>query len=362
MELHMLKIANQVIDVYDDVFAEGIKKVASINENINVMSSTKRQELDDTDFALSIITKEAGVLNKFPCSDHDSTWLSNQYFDMNHKKLPLEAQEVAAYHIKKACMQYNIDPTPAVEGRAKTASSNVYVEKEATFVKSASVNKVDLGIFAEVEKIASNYTAAQYAMPNQAGVKLAQKYFEEFNAKMPLDVRVKYAGAIQRRAHELGMQKIAGAVGKYVGDSYSAQLDAHLISRKSLLDHQPVMKIMLDKLASVKESMPAQEFAGHLHSFDKRAGLTKYYDAGIKNPYEAVIGMENPSPKMLYKTASKSLTEDELAIVINAKYPKIQEYFGETLAKELKSNPQAIFDSLPRDYKEIIVNIANGNA
>jgi len=358
----MLKIANQVIDVYDDVFAKDIQKLAAINENITVMSSVKKQNLDDTEFALSIITKEAGVLNKFPCADHDSTWVSNQYFDMNHRKLPAEAQEIAAYHIKMACLKHGVSPTPSVEGLAKEASSNVYVEKDATFVKTATVKKVDLSIFSDIEKIANNYTAAQYAMRDRAGVELASKYFEQYGSKMPLDLRVKYAGAIQRRAQELGMQKVAGAVGRYASDSYSAQLDAHLINRKSYLDDQPIMKMMLDKLASVKETMPAQEFAAHLHSFDKRAGLTRHYDAGLKNPYESVIGVENPSSKVLYKTASKSLTEDELSGVVNAKYSKIQEYFGETLAKELQKNPQAIFDSLPKDHKEVIVSIFHGHA
>lgn len=357
----MYKLANQVLDIHDDITHEGMKKVAKINPNIRVMDSAEHSNLDGTQFALSIITKQASVLNKFPIVDHDSTWLSNQYFDMNHKKLPVEAQKTAAYHIKKACEQFKVEPTKAVAGMApESVKSNIFVEDDLASVKIASVKEVDLSDFAQVEKIANNYTSAQYIMSTPARVKLAEQYFNEYHKKMPLEVRTGYAQSIQKRAHELGMQKCAGAVGTYASDSYSAHLDAHLQKRASLLEGKPVMRQFLKKMAGIKDTLSPKEFAQTLYAFDKRAGLDKYYDGYLTNAYETTLGLENPSPKYLYKTAKASMTDDELKALVHAKADKLASYFGKETVNEMKKYPQVIFESLPMDHKEIVVRIANG--
>lgn len=357
----MFKLANQIIDIHDDITREGMKKVAKINPNITVMSEADHSNLDGTEFALSVITKEANVLNKFPLTDHDSTWLSNQYFDMNHRKLPVEAQKTAAYHIKKACERFSVDPSVAVAGMAPTSvKSNLYVEGDTPSVKVASVKEIDMSDFAQVEKIAGNYTSAQYIMSTPARVKLAEQYFNEYHKKMPLEVRTGYAQSIQKRAHDLGMQKCAGTVGVYASDHYSAHLDAHLQKRASLLETKPVMRQFLKKMAGIKSSLSPKEFAQTLYAFDKRAGLDKYYDGYLTNAYETTLGLENPSPKYLYKTAKASITGDELKQLVHAKADKLSSYFGKQVVDEMKKYPQTVFDSLPMDHKEIVVGIANG--
>lgn len=358
----MYKLANQIIDIYDDVLKEGMRKVAEIMPSIKVMSPQEKAALEDTDFALSIITKEAQKINKFPISDYDSTWLSNQYFDMNHRNLPAEAQKIASYHIKKACDRHSIEPTKAVAGICleDRYTPNIYFEEDVRSVKVAAQIDVDMSMFAEVEKIASNYTSAQYVMSSPGRVKLAEQYFNEYYKKMPFDIRAGYASAIQKRASELGMDKVGGAVGVYSSDSYSAHLGSHISSRKALLEAKPEDALLLGKLAAMKDHLSPKEFSDHLYSFDKKAGLTKYYDGYLTNAYEATLGLHNPNPSHLYKTARATLDSNELKKIAFGKYDKIKQYMGQSVADEFKKYPDEIFESLPMDHKELVVKIAYG--
>lgn len=358
----MLKLANQVVDVYDDIAKDGLKKIAHKMGDVRVMSFSKKAALGDTDFALCVITKKASKLNKFPISDRDSTWLSNEFFDMNSHKLPKEAAEIAAYHIKKACERHGVRTTPAVEGMAKEASSNIYYES-GKMSAAPVVVRPDLEKIADVERIGDNYTVAQYAFSTPAHVKVAARYFEDSHSKMPVEVRHKYASAIQRRARELGMPAEGGTVAKYAGDSFSPDLDAHLRMRATLLEvGDPDQKVRLQKLASVKgHTMPSQ-FAQLLHAFDKQAKLDRYYGGYLTDPFLSTFGLaaEDPYAGYLCKTASgKTLTSEQLKSVVGTQYKQIVDYFGPHFAEEMKKDPVAIFDSLPNDAKELIAGMAN---
>lgn len=355
----MLKLANQILDVYDDVSKEGIAKLAKINPKCELMDDEKRAMLKDHQFALSVITKQASKLNKYPICDSDSTWLSNQYFEMNNHKLPIEARQTAAFNIKTACEKFKIEPTPSVAKFAKTASSNVYFEKDGALKPVRVVSGTNLEKFAQVEDICNNSTVAQYTLNSPAAIKIACKYLTEHEKLIPVEYRHKYAAAIQIRAKELGMPSQKGVVAKYAGDQYSAMVDAHISARASLLDSQPELKSFVTKLGSAKKEYSPSQFAQMLHGFDKKAGLNRYYGAHLQDPFQATFASEPVA--FHYKTASqRSLGGDELQKLVNAKYATIKDYFGESIASELKKDPVAIFDSLPNDAKEIIVGIADG--
>lgn len=358
----MFKIANQVLDAYDDLTSKiYLSKVATLNPDVSVMSQEEVSGLPDEDFALCVITKKATKLNKFPVNSPDNTWLSNHYFEHTHHKLAEEAATTAAYHIKQACDRFGIPPTPSVEGMAKEASSNVYFEGELK--AKAKVEHVNFSKFANVEEIGNNYTVAQYVFATPAHVKTAAKYFDEYHKEMPVDIRHKYAAAIQMRAKELGMPVQKGMVVKYASDSYSAHLDAHLRKRASLLEvAAPEVRSAFDKLAQYKKELPPSQFAQLLRGFDKRAKLDQYYGGYLVDPYQATFA-EQPDEYAgyRYKTASKgSLSAEDIRRISVSGYDKVKEYFGKTIADELKKNPVAIFDSLPKDAKEILVGISDG--
>jgi hypothetical protein len=357
----MLRLANQVIDAYDDVGKVGIKKLARANPSVYVMSDAEKTALCDTDFALSVITKKAHKLNKYPVDSPDNTWLSNEYFDMFHNRLPEKAASVAAYNIKQACDRFGIAPKTSVTGLAKEASSNVYFEEDGALQKKASVKTVNLSEFAEAEKIGDNYTFAQYAFSTPGHVKIACQYFDQQHSKMPADGRFKYAAAIQRRAHELGMGPQKGTVAKYASDHYSPQVDAHIRARASLLEvADPRLNAALEKIGSLKKELVPAEFAQLLYAFDKKAKLDRYYDGYLTNPFVATFALEpDQYAGWRAKVAGKTLNPEALAKLVGAKADKIKEYFGSSMLQCLQKDPVAIFDSLPMDAKEIMVGFAD---
>jgi hypothetical protein len=357
----MLKIANQILDVYDDIDYAMMKKIAGEYPGCNVMSADERSVLRNHQFALTVITKQASKMNKYPIVDHDSTWLSNRYFEMTYQRLPEEAAGIAAYNIKTACAKFKIEPSKMVKSMAKIASSNIYFEKGNTLKSTNVVSMYDFSKLAQVDAIGDNYTQAQYAMPNAAHVKIACDYFEQNAAKMPVESRHKYAAAIQRRSHELGLGVQKGAVSKYASDHYSPMVDAHIRARASLVETRPDMKGLYEKIGSVKKDYTPSQFAQLLHGIDKKAGLDRYYGSHLTNPFNATFASEpDPYAGFRYKSASRELLPDELKNAVTAYHSKIAEHFGPLMADELRKDPVSIFDSLPRDAKEIIVGIIDG--
>lgn len=361
----MQKLANQVIDAYDDLFGEHLRKFGHENPGANLLTPEEKSRLSDDDYALCCLTKEGSKLNKFPLCDKDNVWVSNKMFPMTCHKLAESAAAKAAHFIKKACKAYEIEPEPLVEKLAAESSTNIWVEnpKGEETVKTASGTRVAMDDFAEVDRIVGNYTHAQQVFSSPMHVKVAAKYFEEKHEKMLLETRHKYAAAVQIRAKELGMPPQTGAVAKYASDHYNAKLDGHLASRRRLLDGQDDLVGELSKLASAKKSYTPYQFAQLLNGFDKKAGLNRYYGGYLENPFNSTFAAA-PDPYEGYrwqnKTGSRKLTLEEIQKVVKDQNPKIAEYFGKSVAEEMKKDPVVIFESLPDDSKEIIANIADG--
>jgi hypothetical protein len=357
----MIKLSNQVLDVHDDVLGEGIQKLAAKAPNVSVMPISERVGLHDKDFALSIITKTANKLNKYPVSDRDATWLSNEYFDMNGHKLPEGAQKVAAWNIKKACRKFDIKPSPLVEKLAQESKCNIYCEN-GSLQKVDKVIEPDLSKFAAIDEIAENYTHAQFAFSTPLHLKLACAFFERQHEKIPSHLRHKYAAQIQRRSRELGLGVQTGAVGKYASDHYSPLVDAHLSARASLLDSDNENRGRLEKIAGMKKALSPSHFAQVLHAFDKKAGLNRYYGGALTDPFMATFRqMSDPYAGQRIKLASaRDLSQEDLKNIVGTRFDKIAEYFGKTIAEEMRKDPMAIFESLPMDAKEIIVSFGDG--
>lgn len=357
----MFSLANQVLDAYDDVGREDFVKIAAAYPKLNVMGSEDKAKLADHEFALSIITKTAGKLNKYPLKTGHDVILSSLYFEKNGHKLPADARNKAGWHIKVACERLGV-PAPKLAKVATEVQDNVYFEPQgikavAPTYKTASINKM-----AEAQKIASNYTAAQYAFPTPGHVEMGAQYFAKFASKMPLEIRHGYAENLQKRANELGMEPLKGEVRKYASDYYNAMVDAHLRSRSSLVECQdPKFEATLKKMASMKAQTSPSDFAKALHSFDKAAGLTKYYDGYLTDPYRATFAMEPNNPGMIHKTASGvEVSAAKLQELAGKKLDKVAEYFGRSMADEFKKDPGMIFESLPNDAKEILAGIIDG--
>jgi hypothetical protein len=355
------RLEMQVLDYFDDVnLKDTFTKIASCLPRDILDSPLPEREsrftMDDDDFALSVITKTAQKINRFPINDKVNTALSNQYFDLNHTKLPLEAQKIASAHIVNACAKFKIEPTYAVKCASKNyeAETNIFVEN----------NRVSPGgDFRKVATISEHYfalkTQSRYPMQNPEMVKKAEAYFDQYCGQLKPAERHEYAKNVSSRAQELGVKLASAKIQSYAGGSFNADVEANLSMRRRLLEEASPYYAALNKLASYKGKVTPEVFAETLGEIDKRAGLDKYYDGAIQDPYKSTFSMRKQA-NIVYEKDGVYLSEKDIENCAHKKYDTLKSYFGHTLADGLKKEGYSAFVALPTDAQEIIARIAHG--
>ena len=368
-----MALVHQIIDFTDDI-DRSLLKIAAAGapdhvKTAKILSAEERETLSTDQFALVMHTKEAQILKKFPTIDVANTWLSCQYFEKTSSKLPPLAQKIAASNLKRACAIYGIQSTPYVDKLASVSvSGNKYDE-----IKSYKEDKMSSEVASTVE-VKSDGTEHFYAlgehypMPTAEYVKKAAAYFNEHHREfMDAEDRFTFASHVQARAKELeaSMDNQAEVtLLKYAGQAYGDSVDRQLRVRDELLGHKPEMKQALAKLASHRPTTEPVIFAKALYLFDKKAGLSKYYDSYLADAFRSTF--ENTRTKIASEyqwedTGGVSLNGGDIEKAAEEKYEKIKSYFGTTLADSLKKHAVAIFESLPIDAKATIAKIAKGD-
>lgn len=378
-----MTLAGQVIDFYDDADRSGLRKIASEDLSIskyascNILSTEEHAALPDEQFALVTLTKHANIVRKFPIESEESTWLSAKYFDMNHEKLTDVEKVAAATNIKNACSAYEIEPPQSIVKLAcDTSVSNTVVEgsiphwfNEATMREAQNELTKTAGaeMNARMELPDSAYAlildhegevARMYAMPDENHVKIASSYFKKYAYDLSPQNRHMFAANVLNRAQELGVElHKTEHLEKWASENYNTFVNYHIEQRKGLIPADEEKTQTLDKLASLRNTASPATFANALHEFDKVAGLEKYYDTAITEPWEASMGSE--------KIASWStdvdggiLTEADLQKV--AQSGKLKSHFGEAFQNQFSKHAVQIFESLPTPEKVVIAQIAKG--
>lgn len=374
-----MSLTGQIIDLYDDSNYSGLKKLGSAGSygDTHILEPEEHQSLPDNQFGLIVLTKRANILRKFPLNDEGNVWLSAQYFDMNSHKLDDVQKIAAATNIKHACDAYEIDPPSSILKFAQdkqignvvseTGEPNWFraamldsVRQELTKTASAEIN-------ARLEMPDNCYALVydndgevikKYAMPDENHVKIASAYFKKYAMDLNPEHRHQFASKVLNRATELEVKlDDTGHLEKWASPHYSEYVDWHIEQRKSLLPRDPDSCEVLDKLASLRDTTTPTMFAEALGKFDELTGLDRYYDRGIKDPWESTMGHE--------KTASWSedidgvvITEADLKKVASS--GKLKSHFGETFNSQFQKNAVQIFESLPDPEKTIIKQMATG--
>ena len=368
-----MALVHQIIDFTDDI-DRSILKLAAMSapahiKVAHILTAEEREALSTDQFALVMRTKEAQVLKKFPTTDEANTWLSCQYFEKTSSQLPLGAQKIAASNLKRACAVYNIQSTPCIDKLAsQEVSGNKYDE-----IKSYKEDKMNskTASVAEVKEDGSQHFYAlgnKYPMPTPEYVKKAAAYFNTHHKEfMNVEDRNSFAGHVMARAKELevALEKQAEAtLSKYAGSNYGDSVDKHLRVRSELLESKPEMQQSLAKLASHKSTTEPSVFAKALYEFDKKAGLSKYYDSYLADAFKTTFSDSMSKTASAYHweddQSGMSIRGGELEKAAEEKHDKIKSYFGSTLADSLKKHAVAIFESLPVDAKLTIAKIAKG--
>lgn len=376
-----MPLPGQVIDFYDDADHSCFKKLAHELDSCRsceILSTEDHRALNDDDFALIVITKHANVIRKFPLHDDGHVKLAALYFDINHDSLSAVEKICAATHIREACDAHGVEaPGSIAKHAANGFFSNVVSEgeqppwyhqvrkqaaEELTKTASAEIN-------ARLELPDDQYALVlehegdivrKYAMPDEDHVKIASSYFKKYAMDLSPSHRHMFAANVVRRAEELEMslgraehlQKWASPQGRW-----NENVDYHLEQRKSLLPRNEEAREVLDKLASLAGQTDPTTFANALHEFDQQTGLDRYYDRGVKDPWDSSMGVEKTS-SWHAEVDGEMVTASDLRKV--AESDKLRSHFGETFQSQFKKHAIDVFNSLPDPDKIVIKQIAKG--
>jgi hypothetical protein len=354
-------ISNQILDFYDDKSKSVFQKIAGQIPK-DLYQEKISEEINPENYAIRVLTKQGSLVNKFPVDSKLNTTLSNLYFSETHNQMHPAAQQVAAYHIKEACAKFGIKPSSTVESTAKSCETNFFDESQKhSFV--GSFDKVAFDYSRDESMAYALPTEKKYAIPNETYLKKAERYFEENYRGFEPEQRLEFCENIVKQAGVLKTEVKSDLIKKYASSKYSKKLTQNLKSREPLCKEASHLKV-LKKMHGFIEKTAAVDFAKALHEFDKKTGMTKYYDTKIKDPYLSVLDFEDMSKeatfKYVEKTSGKILKYNDLKSSLEKKASKIAEHFGQQLADGLKNNGIDAFEALPNDTKDIIAKIAIG--
>jgi hypothetical protein len=352
-----MNLENAVLDIYDDVNLKHtlVKVAMQLPESIRneqLPSVEDKDQLEDSQFALSLFTKSASKMNKFPINSRINTALSNLYFDINHHKLPYEAQKIAAAYLQRACDKFGVVPSYSV----KTASKGVPLKTNIYFERATET----VGHFKQASNQGCYALEGKYPINTKDDIKKADEYFNKYAGEFNLESKHEYAKNVCKKATELGV--ITGHnIQKYAAANYGSKirLEQSLSLRKSLLDEDSNLSEAFDKLASYRDKVEPETLAKTLYELDKKANIDRHYNGYLMDPYEAVCGMPKVA-SYIYQKDHIYMTEKDLKDAVANKEKILNNYFGDTLVKGLKSEGEAAFIALPDDTKDIIARIWNG--
>jgi len=204
----------------------------------------------------------------------------------------------------------------------------------------------------------------RYPLDNYHQVKAASAYFNESHKLMAPEDRREFAVNMVKRASALDIP-VSELAEHYGAPGYAS--DVHL--QIEVDGRRPIIKEaehleLLDELMENKYRLSPEVFARTLGEIDKLASINEFYGSEINDPFYATFG----------KSAADTKKEDPLdSIVVGNEYmttrdlkafsamngEALKKRFGEDVCKEMQADPTAIFNSLPRDQKLVIMRMVN---
>jgi hypothetical protein len=251
------------------------------------------------------------------------------------------------------------DTNDATKGKAPNVAPKMNPHIDVTG-KTASL---------EIPQYHENYALGnRYPIDSYAQVKMAEAYFTENRSHFLPVERHEYCMNLTERAASLDID-LDKDIRKYGSSQYAPadEIDIALTMRRNLLLQNDPAREILDKLAEARPSLPPKAFAEALEEFDKVAELNHQWDYFVYDPYFSTYGTSE-------KTASEKVDEfvdtignarvtgKQLKDVSHTKSLQIKDIFGCDFSDEFRKDPVSIYDSMPREQKLMLINLANDNA
>jgi hypothetical protein len=152
-------------------------------------------------------------------------------------------------------------------------------------------------------------------------------------------------------AESIGLE-VSPMMARYGSLMYAPDIDAHIANRKVNLEKNA--HAMYDALMEKKAELHPEEFADLLAKADIATGINWHWGGPVSDPWFATFGGQ--PEQQIFKVASGEISEEQLLEV--AANGALDGVFDKDLVAGFKKDPVAIFESLPADAKQIIVNLA----
>lgn len=363
----MRKFEATTLDFYDDggkILKELVNNPQEIPDFVKVAQAVDQKSHSEL-FALAL-HEDGKVLKKFATADAGNTWLSTLYFYETHDRLPLEAQKVASANLIDACENFGIEIPEFLYEIADGPVEGNFVDvtdKAPPMQKSASAVEREDVVYAIERSDGSKY----YPLKDAKSVKVASEYFSENYRNMVPRERREYAVKVASVAKKAAMP-LPDVLRKYASSSVSPNVEAHLTSRYLYLvdsDANPEIRNRLVKLASVRNSVQADDLASALEQFDRETGLDNLWDSLISDPYYSVFALEKvakgavEAPESFDLDDNTTVTTQELMWLGERGKKQMVHNFGWDVANAFEKDPVAIFKSMPTPQKKVIARMAS---
>jgi len=254
----------------------------------------------------------------FPIVDKGNTAISVMYF-MRNGCAENMLQKTAA-RLVEACRHFGLEPNDSLE---KIAEDGVPPEDVPTDVESTPEN-----------------------------VTRAALFFEEKWATFEPPTRREICQELVKTAVDLGVETLPERVLSYASDSWNPEVVQQLEARRQFLRKNAATRQFVavidqfEKMAMLP-NVDAEKFAEELYAFDKKAGLTRYYDTRLADSYAATFGLQEASSPDI----EPNLVE---AIQKFASCDYARRFLSEPFLEKLAADPTS-FVRMPKLYQDVVL-------
>lgn len=205
-------------------------------------------------------------------------------------------------------------------------------------------------------KVARWAVRSQFPLDSYSQVKTASAYFDEHVIGMPLEDRRAFAANLTKRAEELNIH-CSDLARDYGAPTYAPafKLAAGIRSRKDAVLGD-VNHAVLDKIASIRSSVPPEVYRNLLSEFDEQHGLYTSYGGAVIDPILSTYGY-NKQAEFAETIEMIRVTETKLRDLCESRHVWLAKQFSPEMVSKFSKDPVGTYQSLPDEQKKIIARM-----
>lgn len=371
----MYKISAQVIDCYDDqkMLLDILSYAPEMVKKAKLLSYEQQMEMPDEDFAVVIMTKTGSKIRKYPVNDAEHTWLSCESFKKTAHKLPISAVKVAASNLFASCLYHGVGCDESITKFASDVDSNTVRVDESkdlplecelmSRILEKQANEVKDNEWGLIVKTASE-EKRMYPLNTKSNLESAIRYFSKYASSILPQYKHELANNIVKKAQTFGID-VPEAVAVYSGNEIGNKFASNMLKRMDYVKTDKE-KDFIRKVANIGSKFKMEELLSMVGEFDKVAGLDKYWDKGIKNPYVTVLEKvaQSEMPQLPAPTRTpedkEPMPRDLEAYSKGEASFELVGHLPQEVINKFITQPIETYNSLPDVQKEVIKKGING--